>query len=49
MTIDTLTLLFLFVILGVLVWQAHAFNTRAHLRSQEILRDIARLLGTDRR
>lgn len=48
MTIDTLTLVFLFVILGVLVWQAHAFNTRAHHRSQEILRDIARFLGTDR-
>src|SRR5262245_13480214 len=49
MTIDTISLIFLFAVLGALVWQAHAFHARAHARSQEIMRDIARCLGTDRR
>lgn len=49
MHIDTLTLLFLFVIFGALLWDMKRENRRAHHRSQEIMRDIARFLGTDRR
>ena len=49
MHIDTLTIVFLFAILGAMLWDMHRLNVRAHARSQEILRDIARFLGTDRR
>lgn len=49
MTIDTLTLVFLFAILGAMVWSMHRTNVQAHVHTQEILRDIARFLGTDRR
>jgi hypothetical protein len=49
MTIDTLTLVFLFAILGAMLWDIHRVGLRAHARSQEMLREIARFLGTDRR
>jgi hypothetical protein len=48
MHIDTITRVFLFVILGAMLWEMHRTNVRAHARSQEILRDIARFLGTHR-
>jgi hypothetical protein len=48
MNVDTGILILFFAVLGALVWQAHVFNTRAHERSQAIMRDIARFLGTDR-
>ena len=49
MTVDTLTIGFLFAILGAMVWDTHRQSRKAHLHTQEILRDIARFLGTDRR
>jgi hypothetical protein len=56
MTIDTITLVFLFAILGAMLWDMHRTHTaaqraniEAHIRTQEILRDIARFLGTDRK
>lgn len=49
MHIDTLSLVFLFAILGAMLWDTQRQNRKAHLHTQEILRDIARFLGTDRR
>jgi hypothetical protein len=49
MTIDTLTLVFLCAILGAMLWDIHRVGLRAHERSQAMLREIARFLGTDRR
>ena len=40
--------LLLFVIIA-LLWDTHRQNRAYHERSQQIMRDIARFLGTDRR
>jgi preprotein translocase subunit YajC len=48
-TIDTITLVFLFAILGAMLWDMQRQNRKAHAHTQEILRDIARFLGTERR
>jgi hypothetical protein len=44
-----LTLLFSVAILGTTLFRIHKESLRAHTHTQEILRDIARFLGTDRR
>jgi hypothetical protein len=49
MTIDTLTFILVVGLLGAILWDMHRTNVRAHIRTQEILDDIARFLGTDRR
>lgn len=51
MTIDTLTLVGLFAVLGAMLWDIHRGVAQisaqtAHIA--EIARDIARFLGTDR-
>lgn len=52
MTIDTLTLVALFAVLGAMLWDIHRGITKISTQTEhiaEIARDIARFLGTDRR
>ena len=50
MMIATLILaIFMFGVLGAMLWDMHHTNVRAHLETQRMLTDIARFLGTDRR
>ena len=39
----------LLLVIVALIWDTQRQNRKAHIRTQEILRDIARFLGTDRR
>lgn len=52
MHIDTLTLVGLFTVLGAMLWDIHRGVTQISAQTThiaEILRDVARFLGTDRR
>jgi hypothetical protein len=49
MLIDTIGFILTFAILGALAYNMHKVNVAAHIRTQEILENIARFLGTDRR
>jgi hypothetical protein len=49
MVLDTITFLVVVGLFGAILWDMHRTNVRAHIRTQEILDDIARFLGTDRR
>jgi hypothetical protein len=49
MHIDWITFIFVVAILGTTLFRIHKESLRAHAHTQEMLRDIARFLGTDRR
>ena len=49
MLLDTITFVLVVGILGAVLFNMHRVNVEAHLRTQEILENIARYLGTDRR
>lgn len=49
MSIETLALVFLFAFLGALLWDMRRRSRAAEARAHQRTRDIARVLGTDRR